>query len=59
MQGPNVALAREMLTNGERGVVLEYLSVCKDLWPVGNGLDAWINEVGQGKIPDFGSALIF
>jgi hypothetical protein len=56
--GPNMSLATDLLENGEREVVLEYLSQCKNIWEIDLGkLDKWIEQVKKGEIPDFGSSL--
>ena len=55
---PNMALARDLLQQGESAVVLEYFTRCADSWPRGKErLSAWAAEVEGGAIPDFGSYL--
>ena len=57
---PNMALARDLLEEGESTVVLEYFKRCTDFWPRGKErLSAWAAEVEAGEIPDFGSYLRF
>lgn len=68
--GPNMALAKELLTRGERSVVLEYLELCRKFWarnPNTNALDKknseqldrWKREIVSGRIPDFGTNLYY
>ena len=57
---PNMALARDLLHEGEPTVVLEYLARCADSWPRGKErLSRWAAEVEAGEIPDFGRYLRF
>lgn len=57
---PNMALARDLLHQGESTVVLEYFAHCADSWPRGKErLSRWTAEVEAGEIPDFGSYLRF
>ncbi len=67
--GPNMRLAAVLLEQGMRDAVLDYLEACKELWEcettASHGrpfagparLDAWADEIRQGKIPDFGPNL--
>ncbi len=58
--GPNMSLAKDLLRKGERDVVLEYFELCRKFWGMHDGrLDQWSKEVKQGKIPKFGSNLIY
>jgi hypothetical protein len=53
--GPGTKLARELLERGDRQPVLTYLQECTKLQNVNRGqLKAWMVQVRQGKIPDFG-----
>ena len=57
---PNMALARDLLQEGEPAVVLEYFARCADSWPRGKEkLSRWTVEIEAGEIPDFGSSLRF
>lgn len=56
--GPNMTLAKELLENGKRDVVLQYLARCKNFWKDDYGkLDKWIATVRSGGTPDFGANL--
>jgi hypothetical protein len=69
--GPNMRLAAVLLEQGMRDAVLDYLEACKELWecettashgrPIAGParLDAWADEIRQGKIPDFGPNLAY
>jgi hypothetical protein len=58
--GPNVSLAKDLLEKGERDVVIQYLGLCRKFWALESGrLDEWIQEIKDGKIPDFGANLIY
>jgi hypothetical protein len=56
--GPNMSLAKEVLENGEREAVLEYLELCSVFWKSGSEmLTEWKGQIHQGKIPEFGANL--
>lgn len=56
--GPNMSLAKDLLEDGEKEVVIEYFKLCKSFWKMHDGhLDEWIIIVQAGKIPDFGENL--
>lgn len=56
--GPDMRLAKELLTAGERDIVLEFLGECQSFWKMGHEkLTAWSDAVHNGKIPDFGANL--
>jgi hypothetical protein len=58
--GPNMALANELLANGQRDVVLQYLSECATFWKMEHGaLSTWAAAIQAGKMPDFGANLRF
>lgn len=58
--GPNMRLAKELLTCGETKVVLEYFKLCKNFWALDNGkIDEWTQTVKKGDLPDFGCNLIY
>ena len=49
-------LAKELLQQGEREVVLQYLDNCVSLWPRGESvLQLWIADIKNGKTPNFGN----
>lgn len=54
-QGPNMALARDLLERGESATVLQYLEECSTFWS-GNGgkLTEWMALIRTGLKPDFG-----
>ena len=56
--GPNMTLAKELLEQGERDVVLKYFRLCSRFWDRDDGqLEKWTAVVELGKIPDFGPNL--
>ena len=58
--GPNVSLAKDLLEKGEKEVVIEYFSLCKNFWKMHRGrLDDWIIIARAGRIPDFGANLMY
>jgi hypothetical protein len=58
--GPNMALAKELLQQGETVVVLEYFELCSKFWKSDRGrLAEWSDAVREGKIPDFGPNLCY
>lgn len=60
--GPNMSLAKELLERGRRDAVLVYLEKCGQFWDPGPGgpdLNQWKRDVEEGRIPDFGSNLLY
>jgi tetratricopeptide (TPR) repeat protein len=58
--GPNMTLARELLEEGEREVVLDYFQLCSGFWKSDRGrLDNWAATVLGGGTPDFRANLIY
>lgn len=58
--GPNMALAKDLVTRGERTVVLQYLMECKQFWKFDKGrIDKWSAEIQGGVVPDFGANLVY
>lgn len=56
--GPNMSLARDLLSAGERDAVLEFFTACRSFWKMGPAkLDDWTALVKSGRIPDFGANL--
>jgi tetratricopeptide (TPR) repeat protein len=56
--GPNMSLAKELLEQGERDVVLEYFTRCGSFWKSGTDrLQEWTSQVQRGVIPEFGPNL--
>jgi tetratricopeptide (TPR) repeat protein len=56
--GPNMSLARELLEQSERDVVLEFFTRCDTFWKSGTDrLQEWTSQVQAGAIPDFGANL--
>jgi len=54
-QGPNMALARDLLARGEAATVLEYLEECGAFWGGNRGkLAEWMALIRAGLKPDFG-----
>jgi hypothetical protein len=52
--GPNMLLARKLLDRGEREVVLAYIERCGSFWGHEETRRRWVEEIGAGKVPDFG-----
>jgi hypothetical protein len=58
--GPNMHLALELLRAGDREVVLQYFTLCRRFWQLGlPQLDRWTADVTAGRVPDFGSNLLY
>jgi hypothetical protein len=58
--GPNMSLAKDLLEKGERDTVLQYFELCRKFWKMGQqNLDAWSQEVRDGKVPNFGANLSY
>lgn len=58
--GPNVSLAKDLLTEGERDTVLQFFTLCRSFWKMDRGkLDAWTATVKGGGTPDFGANLVY
>lgn len=56
--GPNMTLAKELLEQGERDVVISYLKSCEKFWTMGSEkLQGWIATVKAGGTPDFSANL--
>ena len=56
--GPNMALAKELLENGEKDVVLKYFALCSKFWKLRKDrLDEWTVTVKDGRMPNFGANL--
>ena len=56
--GPNMRLAKDLLAQGEREVVIEYFERCGKFWEMGaDRLASWTESVTEGRIPDFGATL--
>jgi len=54
-QGPNMALARDLLEHGESAAVLQYLEECGAFWSGNRGkLAEWKALIRAGLKPDFG-----
>ena len=59
-QGPNMALARDLLEHGESGAVLQYLEECGSFWGGNRGrLAEWMALIRAGLKPDFGANLTY
>ncbi|HEY0461316.1 MAG TPA: hypothetical protein VGC97_19435 [Pyrinomonadaceae bacterium] len=57
--GPNMLLAKRLLEQGERKVVIEYLDLCAAFWKEENGrLEKWRETINKGGMPDFGPSLV-
>ncbi len=52
--GPDFSLAKELLEEGEKEVVLEYLKLCEKFWERGKEkLKEWQVLIKNGRIPEF------
>ena len=56
--GPNMSLAKELLEQGEKDVVLEYFELCGQFWK-NDKLKQWTAVVKGGGIPAFGGNLAY
>ena len=58
--GPNMSLAKDLLSKNEREAVLQYFEKCRSFWSMDNGkLDEWSKDVKAGKTPSFGANLVY
>ena len=56
--GPNMSLAKDLLSHGERDTVLDFFTLCRSFWKSGSAkLDDWTAVVRGGAMPDFGANL--
>jgi len=56
--GPNMTLAKDLLSAGERDSVLDFLDRCRSFWKINNNqLDEWSNDIRDGAAPNFGANL--
>src|SRR5205814_1125866 len=56
ISGPTLVLAKELLQQGQREAVLQYLDNCLSLWSRGESvLQLWIADIKNGKTPNFGN----
>jgi tetratricopeptide (TPR) repeat protein len=54
--GPDMRLAKELLENGQRDVVVKYFDLCGRFWEMGQDrLRSWRSDVEQGRVPEFGT----
>jgi hypothetical protein len=59
-QGPNMALARDLLEHGESAAVLQYLEECGSFWSGNRGkLAEWSALIRAGLKPDFGVNVMY
>jgi len=58
--GPNMSLAKDLLGQGERETVQEFLALCGKFWKRSQvKLDEWTATVKGGGMPDFGPNLVY
>jgi tetratricopeptide (TPR) repeat protein len=58
--GPNLSLAKDLLEQGHREVVIQYLDLCAKFWEKQfNDIDKWKSEIRAGKVPGFGANLVY
>jgi hypothetical protein len=56
ISGPTLVLAKELLEQGQRTAVMQYLEKCMTLWPRGQeALQLWIAAIKRGGKPNFGN----
>jgi hypothetical protein len=56
--GPSLRLAQQLLEHNAYESVIEYLKECSKSWELGrNRIEEWIQEIQDGKVPDFGPNL--
>jgi tetratricopeptide (TPR) repeat protein len=55
LSGPYMKLAKELLHQGEKEAVLEYLRRCSEVWTMPNHeFEQWTRVIENGGTPDFG-----
>jgi tetratricopeptide (TPR) repeat protein len=58
--GPDMTLALELLNQGEREAVIEFINFCKTFWfSESSRLKDWKQTIEHGGIPDFGVNLVY
>ncbi len=49
-RAPDLTLAQSLLDKGEKDAVLDYLRLCKKIWPDGGDkLDYWLKHIARGE----------
>jgi hypothetical protein len=55
--GPDMSLARDLFTRGERDAVVAFVEGCSVFWAMGRErLSRWKSEIADGQTPDLRSA---
>jgi hypothetical protein len=58
--GPNFSLAKDLLTTGDKAIVLEYIDLVRKFWKLDHRkLDQWKKDIEEGRAPDFGANLVY
>ena len=58
--GPNMSLAKALIEDNQRDVVLHYFELCRSFWKMGGKkLDDWTAMVKGGGQPSFGANLVY
>ncbi len=58
--GPNVSLARDLLSRREVSTVVEYLRLCEAFWQMEDGKIAhWVQLAESGEMPEFGPNVVY
>ncbi|MBI5589475.1 MAG: hypothetical protein HY881_03220 [Deltaproteobacteria bacterium] len=58
--GPNLSLAKDLLEQGYKEVVIQYLDLCVIFWETHLvDIKKWKSEIDSGAVPDFGANLIY
>ena len=53
-------VARRLLEQGEKAIVIQYLRLCKKFWQMDDGrLDSWVSSIEGGGEPYFGTNLSY
>lgn len=56
--GPNMGLARDLLQQGEKQAVIDYLRQCQNFWTGEQvPIERWIQDIEHGRTPEFGANL--
>lgn len=58
--GPNVSLARDLLSRSEVSTVVQYFRLCQAFWEMEDGKIAhWIQLAQSGEMPEFGAQVVY
>ena len=55
-----MSLARDLINAGDRDTPLQYFELCRRFWKMDHGqLDDWRDAVKAGRVPNFGTNLLY